>query len=199
MRCALYLRVSSEDQKTIMQLDDLKRYAELRQWVITEIYEDHLTGTNDKRPAFQRMLRDAHERRFDILCVWKFDRFSRNLRDLVVNIQRLQDLGIEFCSFKDQIDMSTPHGKLFAHMIMAFSQFVAESIKMRVKAGMDSARARGKHIGRPRTVDHGKVLELRSQGQSLTSIAKKLNISRAAVSAAVKKAPGAALATKGAR
>lgn len=186
-RACLYLRVSSDEQSTDLQRDDLIRYAELRGWNVVEIFEDHWTGTNDKRPSFQRMMKSAHERQFDIVCCWRFDRFGRNIRNLIENIQTLEALGIHFCSFKDQVDMSTPQGRLFAHLLFCFSQFEVESLKQRTIAGMAAAKARGAQIGRPRKVDPEKVMELRGQGLSISEVARRLGISRASVSETVKK------------
>jgi DNA invertase Pin-like site-specific DNA recombinase len=186
-RACLYLRVSSDEQSTDLQRDDLIRYAELRGWKVVEVFEDHWTGTNDQRPAFQKMMKAAHERQFDVVCCWRFDRFGRNIRNLIENIQTLDSLGIHFCSFKDQVDMSTPQGRLFAHLLFCFSQFEVESLKQRTIAGMAAAKARGAQIGRPRKVDPVRVGELRSQGLSISEIARQLGISRASVSETVKK------------
>jgi DNA invertase Pin-like site-specific DNA recombinase len=179
--------VSSEEQSTDLQHDDLTKYAELRGWEVVEIYKDHWTGTNDNRVNFQRMMKAAHERRFDIVCCWRFDRFGRNVRNLIENIQTLESLGIHFCSFKDQVDMSTPQGRLFAHLLFCFSQFEVDCIRMRTLAGMAAAKARGAKIGRPRKFDPNQVRILKSEGVSNSEIARQLGISRASVSETVKK------------
>jgi DNA invertase Pin-like site-specific DNA recombinase len=186
-RCCLYLRVSSEEQTTNLQRDDLVRYAELRGWEVVEVYEDYWTGTNDNRVSFQRMMKAGHERKFDIVCCWRFDRFGRNVRNLIENIQTLESLGIHFCSFKDQVDMSTPQGRLFAHLLFCFSQFEVESLRQRTLAGMAAAKARGARIGRPRKFDPNQVMKLKSDGISNSEVARRLGISRASVSETVKK------------
>lgn len=180
-RVAVYLRVSTQDQSTELQRRDLLAYVEARGWQIHAIYEDKATGTNDARPELQRMLREARERRFDVVLVWKLDRLFRSLKGLVVTLQEFSELGIEFVSLRDNIDMSTSSGRLMTHMLAAFAEFERDLIVSRVRAGLASARAKGRRLGRPTTVDRERVHYLRSEGRSLGDIAALLGVSKSGV------------------
>lgn len=180
-RVAVYLRVSTTDQKTDLQRAELLAYLGTRGWTQFTVYEEKLTGTNSNRPEFRRLMNDARAKNVDVVLCWKLDRFSRSLRDLIVHLQELADLGIEFISLKDQIDLSTSTGRLMLHIIGAFGQFEADIIKERVRAGLASAKAQGKRLGRPPEIDAETVLALRGEGLSLQSIASKLQISKTAV------------------
>ncbi len=182
-RTALYIRVSSVDQNPEMQLRELEAFIAARGWMLYKVYQDTLTGTNNERPALTLLLEDARKRRFDIVLCWKIDRFFRSLRDLVVSLQELSDLGVSFVSYNDPaIDMSIPSGRLMIHVIGAFAEFEAALIKMRVRAGISNARAKGKHLGRPRQIDRARVLALRQQGRSLREIALEVGATKAGVS-----------------
>src|SRR3990167_2051874 len=99
-KCAMYIRVSTQDQNTSLQLDELQNYVKARGWTICKIYEDKDTGTNTSRTMFEQMMKDARTKKFDILLVWKLDRFARSLKDLVNNLQELTDLGVALISLK---------------------------------------------------------------------------------------------------
>lgn len=181
-KVAIYVRVSTNEQSTQLQLIDLQKYVEVRGWEAYSIYEDHATGTNDRRPNLKRLLEDARKRKFDIVLCWKLDRFFRSLKDLVNTLQYLTDCGVQFISLKDNIDLSTATGRLMVHILAAFGEFEASLIKERVVAGLRNARSKGVRLGRPRKqcpVD--KILELKQQGISIRDIAKELNLSRGTV------------------
>jgi DNA invertase Pin-like site-specific DNA recombinase len=96
---------------------------------------------------------DAHQHRFDAVLVWKLDRFGRSLRHLVNALAELEALGIAFVSLRDNLDLSTPSGRLTFQIIGAMAEFERSLIVERVKAGMRNARAKGKRIGRPPRTD----------------------------------------------
>jgi DNA invertase Pin-like site-specific DNA recombinase len=121
---------------------------------------------------------DAKQRRFDSVCVWKLDRFGRSLRHLVNALADLESLGVAFVSLKDNLDLSTPSGRLMFQIIGAMAEFERSLIQERVKAGLRNARAKGKRLGRPRLVlDAAQVARLRASGASWPSIARKLGVS----------------------
>lgn len=183
-RVAMYLRVSTADkgQDTAMQLRELEQYAKLREFGQVTVYEDKgFTGTNTKRPALQRLLKEAKQRKFDIVLVWKLDRFARSLKELVNMISELNEFGVEFCSLKDALDLSTSQGRLMFHMIGAFSQFESDLIRMRVKAGLEHARSKGKTLGRPKRRDDERIVRLRKKGLSIKAIALKIGMSKKTV------------------
>lgn len=187
LRCAIYLRVSTMDQKTDLQHDELKSYCAARGWTVTQVYEDKATGCNTNRTHFQKLMKDAHARRFDVLAVWKLDRFARSLKDLVNHLQELTDLGIGFVSIKDAgVDLTTPTGRLLTHLLSAFSEFEASLIRMRVKAGLDNAKRKGKKLGRPKVRDDDRIRALRAQGLSIRAIARQAGVSAMAVQRSLK-------------
>lgn len=178
---AAYVRVSTQDQSTEIQKNDLTQFCESRGWKIFRLYEDKATGTNANRPMLKNLLSDARKRKFDLVLVWKLDRFFRSLKDMVTTLQELDDLGIEFVSLKDNIDLTTASGRLMMHMVSAFAEFEAALIRERVRAGIAAAKSKGKRIGKPRIHDYKKIRDLRLEGLSFSAIQKKLQISKGAV------------------
>ena len=151
-RAALYLRVSTGEQSTQMQRTELEAVAERAGWRITGIYEDAgFSGKHgrDKRPAFDRLLRDATRRRFDIVAVWAVDRLGRSLKDLVNTLHELQATGVDLFLNKQTLDTSTPAGKAMFGMLSIFSEFERDMITERVRAGVARAKSNGKRLGRP--------------------------------------------------
>ncbi len=181
-KVAIYVRVSTQEQSTQLQLADLRQYVEARCLEIYNIYEDKATGTNDRRPSLKQLLEDTRKRKFNIVLCWKLDRFFRSLKDLVNTLQYLTDCGVQFISYRDNIDLSSASGRLMVHMLGAFAEFEASLIKARVLAGLNNARRKGIALGRPKKQCHmEKVLELRKQGLSIRGIAKELNLSHGMV------------------
>ena len=190
-RVALYARTSTVDkQDPEMQLRELREYARIRGWEIAGVYEDKgYTGTNSNRPMLRQVLQDAKQRRFDIVLVWKLDRWGRSLREIVLMLQELADYGVEFCSLKDSIDLSTSQGRLMMHLLAAFAQFEADVIKIRVLAGLEHAKARGKRLGRPKLHDDEAIRSLRAEGLSYRAIQKRLGVPMGCISRALAGAP----------
>jgi DNA invertase Pin-like site-specific DNA recombinase len=187
LRCALYLRVSTLDQKTDLQREELESYCQARGWAIVATYEDKATGMNANRPEFQQAMKDAKAKKFDVLAVWKLDRYARSLADLLQNLQLLTDLGIAFVSMKDAgCDWTTPTGRLLTSLLSAFSEFEGSLIRMRVKAGLDAAKRKGKRLGRPKRRDDDQIRALRAQGKSIRQIAKAVGVSTTAVQRSLK-------------
>jgi DNA invertase Pin-like site-specific DNA recombinase len=183
VRAAIYARVSTTDQSPEMQLEELRTYAERRGFEIAGEYVDNgVSGSKDRRPALDRLMRDAHRRQLDSLLVWKLDRFGRSLRHLVNALAELEARGVAFVSLRDNLDLSTPAGRLMFQIIAAMAEFERSLTVERVKAGMASARKRGKHVGRPAMpVDPALVLGLLREGLSRRAIAKRLGVSEAKV------------------
>lgn len=186
-RVALYIRVSTEQQNLDLQKNELLQYCEIRKWSDVQIYSDFgISGSRtDNRPEFKRMMKDAKARRIDAVIVWKLDRFGRSLIDLVNHLQELSDLGIEFISLRDGIDLSTSAGKLMCGLIASFAQYERDILKERTVAGLVAAKRRGKVLGRPKRRDDAAIVELRNQGLSIQAIANQLSISKGSVQAAL--------------
>jgi DNA invertase Pin-like site-specific DNA recombinase len=185
MKAAIYARISTTNhgQDVSMQTRELRDYCERRGFEIVGEYTDvGISGSKDSRPELNRLMADAKQRRFDAVCVWKLDRFGRSLRHLVNALADLESLGVSFISIKDNLDLSTPSGRLMFQIIGAMAEFERALIQERVKAGLRNARAKGKTLGRPRrVVDAVKISSLRSQGRSVREIAKELGYSRSLV------------------
>ena len=174
---ALYARVSTLDQNCDLQLADLRRYASQRFSRSCEYVDQGVSGAQRRRPALDQLMHDAKKRMFDVVLVWKFDRFARSLKHLMDSLEEFGTLGIDFVSFTEGIDTTTPSGQLLFHIVGAVAQFERELIAERVRAGLAHARAMGKHIGRPRVeVDRDRVAVLRNEGKSLRDIARTLEI-----------------------
>ena len=180
-RTALYARVSTANngQSPEMQLRELREYCERRSFEIAGEYTDiGVSGSKDSRPELNRLMADAKQRRFDAVCVWKLDRFGRSLRHLVNALADLESLGVSFISLKDNLDLSTPSGRLMFQIIGAMAEFERSLIQERVKAGLRNARAKGKRLGRPRkVVDASQIARLRAQGLSWAAIGERLGVS----------------------
>ena len=151
MRCAVYVRVSTSEQNCDNQLIELRRYVEARGWTGTEFVDSGVSGTKDRRPALDALMKDAKRRRFDVLVVWRLDRLGRNLKHLVTLLEDVQALGIGFVSMNEGIDCTTAAGRLQLHVLAALAEFERARIAERVRAGLARVRASGKRLGRPAT------------------------------------------------
>jgi len=181
MKVALYGRVSTADQSTALQLDELRAYCQRRAWTIVEEFTDEgVSGSKESRPALDRMMKAAKRRMFDAVVVWKLDRIGRSLKHLLNLLAELQAVGIAFVSYSDNLDLSTPQGRLMFQIIGAMSEFERQLAIERTKAGMQAARKRGALIGRPRVkVNAEHIRSLRGQGLSWDAIAMQTGIARA--------------------
>ncbi len=179
-RVALYARVSTTDQSTESQLLDLRRYVRERGWnTFKEYVDEGISGTKDSRPALNELMNDAKKRRFDVVLVWRFDRFARSTKHLILALEEFKNLGIDFVSYQENIDTSSPLGSAIFTIISAVAQLERDIIAERVKAGLRRAKENGKKLGRPsKKVDRYEIRRLRSEGRSLRQIAAKLNVSK---------------------
>lgn len=162
-----------------MQLSELRQFAKRSGWKIHQEYIDQgFTGANTKRPAFLEMMTSARKRKFDKLIVWKLDRLSRSLKDLINTLDELGHLGIDFISYDNDLDTSTPTGKLVFQIIGAVAEFEKDIIRERVKAGLQNARQKGKRLGRPPVSPAllEKAKKLREGGWSYRGIGKELGV-----------------------
>jgi DNA invertase Pin-like site-specific DNA recombinase len=195
MKAAIYARVSTFDQRPEMQTVELSKFCQARNWEITGYFVDRgISGGTSQRPQLDQLMQAAHQRKFEAVLVWKFDRFARSLSHLVQALETFRALGIEFISLTEGIDTTTPAGKMTFAIMGAVAEFERDLIRERVTAGLRAARARGQKLGRPRvTVDPYQVADLRHQGQSWKEISKKLTVSsgtaRRALQTLAKKPP----------
>ncbi len=183
-RVALYARVSTTDQSTDSQLLDLRRYVSERGWHSFREYCDNgISGTKGSRPALNQLMDDAKKRRFDAVLVWRFDRFARSTKHLILALEEFKNLGIDFVSYQENIDTSSPLGSAIFTIISAVAQLERDIIAERVKAGLRRAKASGKQLGRPQgtALDIEAASRLRSEGLGLRQIAEKLGSSKTTV------------------
>jgi DNA invertase Pin-like site-specific DNA recombinase len=128
-----------------MQTSELREYISRRGWTVAGEYVDiGISGTKEKRPELDRLMQDAHRRRFDAVVVWKFDRFARSVSHLLRALETFKAQGIEFVSFSEQMDTSTPAGKMVFTVLGAVAELERSLIVERVRAGMRNARSKGK-------------------------------------------------------
>lgn len=179
MKVGLYCRVSTKEQTPENQLIDLRKYCQQRDWEIVQEFVDWgVSGSKEDREGLKALMECAERRKIDIVLVWRFDRFARSLMHLVNALAHFKALGVDFVSLGDNIDTTTPQGKLHFHMISAFAEFERDIIRERIMSGLNRARQRGIVFGRRRNkIDEQRIIELKSQGVSYRSIAKQLNIS----------------------
>jgi DNA invertase Pin-like site-specific DNA recombinase len=182
VRTAIYARVSTANngQDPTMQTRELRDYCTRRGWTFAGEYVDEgISGTKDSRPELNRLMADAHRRRFDAVVIWRFDRFSRSVSHLLRALETFRALGIEFVSLSEQVDTSTPTGKMVFTVLGAVAELERSLIAERVKAGLRNARAKGKRLGRPRiTVDAARIGALRAHGHSWREITAEMGISK---------------------
>ena len=187
-RVAIYVRVSTKDQSVEMQLNDLERYSKERSLNVFKMYKDNgVSGTMETRPALSSLMDDAKKRKFDVVLVWRFDRFARSTKHLVNALYEFRNLGIDFISYQENIDTSSPLGEAIFTIISAMSKLERDIIAERVKGGLRKARANGKRLGRPESdVDTDKMIEYRKQNKSIRQIAKEMGLSRGKVERTLK-------------
>jgi DNA invertase Pin-like site-specific DNA recombinase len=149
-RTALYLRVSTPDQKPDLQYDGLRGYAERAGLEVVRDYCDiAVSGRREGRPQLNALMAAARSREIDCVLVWKFDRFARSTRHLLTALEEFDHLGVRFISVQDQIDTDSPMGRAMFTIIGAMAELESSLISERVTAGMKAAEARGRHLGRP--------------------------------------------------
>lgn len=186
MRVAIYARVSTSDQSVDMQISDLKQYAMQRSFTVYREYCDiGISGSKDSRPMLDTLMADARKGKINIVLVWKFDRFARSTRHLIINaLSEFNHLGVEFISYTENIDTSSPTGKVLFTIISAMAEFERDLIRERVKAGLNHARQKGIRLGRPILLTENlceKIQELRTKGYSIRAIAKQVKVSSSLV------------------
>jgi DNA invertase Pin-like site-specific DNA recombinase len=181
IRAALYARVSTtgHGQDVGLQLDELRQVAAQRGWVGSDYVDEGVSGSKDRRPALDRMMADARAGRIDVVAVWRFDRFARNTGHLLAAMEEFRALGVSFVSLREQIDTSTPMGKAMFTIVSAIGELERDLIRERVVAGVQRAKANGKHCGRPKVaMDLRPALAMLREGRGLKDVAKILKVER---------------------
>jgi DNA invertase Pin-like site-specific DNA recombinase len=192
MRVCLYARVSTHDQDPEVQLGALRAHAAQRGWQVVEEFVDRgVSGAKERRPALDRLMKAAWAGHFQIVLVWRFDRFARSVKHLVAALETFRGLQVGFVSLQEQLDTATPIGQAMFTIIGAMAQLERDIIRERVKAGVERARARGIRLGRPvAPVDLARLHALRRQGLSMGEIARQAHCSRSTVRRRLRTATG---------
>jgi DNA invertase Pin-like site-specific DNA recombinase len=174
-RVAIYARVSTVDkgQDPETQLLVLREYAERWEFTLIGEYIDYAGGTRDDRPQYRTLLETARKRQVDVVLVWRYDRFARSTQALVQALKEFQNLGVDFISYQENIDTTTPQGEMIFTVMASLAQFQSALISERVKAGIARAKAQGKRISRARIPAgvQARIAELFTQGLSIQRIA----------------------------
>jgi len=182
-KAAVYIRVSTTEQETGLQENELREFAERRRWEYQVFTDRGQSGAKDSRPALNQLLQQLRRKKYDVVCVWALDRLARSLRQLLTISEECKALGVDLVSLKQNIDTTLPAGRLTFSVLGAVAEFEREMLRTRVVAGMAQARRSGKHIGRPARRRLGraeieKIRMLRSQGRSVRQLAKEFGASQ---------------------
>jgi DNA invertase Pin-like site-specific DNA recombinase len=168
-----------------MQRRDLIQYCQQRGWTVYREYSDAgISGTRDRRPALDAMMNDARKRLFHVVVCWRFDRFARSPKHLLTALDEFRHLGIDFISYQENIDTSSPLGKAMFTIVAAIAELERNIIVERIKGGLRRAKALGRHIGRPALTTPQIIQQavvLRQQGRSLREISHSIGVSRSLV------------------
>ncbi len=169
------------DQRPELQEQLLRNMAESRHWHVMQVYTDRMSGSESNRPSLQRLMADARKHRFDVVVVWRFDRWSRSVLDFLNLTEQLQAFGIDFVSHEQSLDTTTAMGKFTLTIFGALAELERSVIRERVASGLAYARKfgtkSGRPIGRPKVVfDRAEVVSLRESGLSWRTIASKLHV-----------------------
>jgi DNA invertase Pin-like site-specific DNA recombinase len=180
MKIATYTRVSTSEQTVENQVQALRQYCQQRGWQIAREYSDEgISGAKSDRPELNRLMVDAGKRKFDAVCVWKFDRFGRSTQHLLKSLETFRSLGIEFVSVSESIDTSSAAGKMLFTMLAAFAEFERGLIIERTHAGLRRARAEGRRAGpKAKEVNGERVRQLRAEGVTWREVCEITGLSK---------------------
>ena len=191
MKVAIYARVSTNEQTTENQVRELTEWAKRAGHKIVATFDDNgVSGAKGReyRKEFDKLLKAAVRREFDLVAAWSVDRLGRSLQDLIGFLQELHGSGVDLYLHQQALDTTTPSGRAMFQMMGVFAEFERSMISERVKSGLARAKSNGKTLGRPKvSVEReAQVLELRSQGMGMLAIGKKLGIGTSTVQRVVK-------------
>jgi len=174
MDVGLYARVSTDEQRTIEdQISELNDYCKLYGHTVVAEYRDKESGTTTNRKDFQRMLKDVKEKRIEGVVVWKFDRLSRSLTDLIATVNFFKEHNVELMSKHELVDTSKPEGKLLFNILGSIAEFEIDTIRRRTELGLKRAKREGKLCHRPRKeIDIENVKKGIAGGFTLEQIAR---------------------------
>lgn len=186
---AIYTRVSGRSQDTASQEPDLKRWAE-NQALPVIWYKDKFTGKTMDRPGFQKLMANIETGKVSQVVCWRLDRLGRTAKGLTALFEDLNTRKVGLVSLKDGLDLTTPAGRLMAHVLASVAAYETEIRAERVRAGQEVAKSQGKHLGRPKGTRKAikvtpeqvaTIIRLKSEGEQITRIARATGLSRPTV------------------
>jgi DNA invertase Pin-like site-specific DNA recombinase len=185
MNTAVYMRVSTSDQKLDSQEKELRRYCRMRGWKNTTVYADKLSGVATTRPALERLLQDMRAGKVGRLVCYKLDRVGRSLTHLALIVDEMARLKVPLICTSQNIDTSESStcGRFQLAVLMAVAEFERGIIKERVNSGLAAAKARGMRLGRPATLQKraGEVMALKKRGLGVRAISRELDMAVSSV------------------
>ncbi len=191
MRVVIYARVSTSEQTTDNQVRELTEWADRAGHEIVTIYDDNgVSGAKGReyRKEFDKLLRGAVRREFDLVAAWSVDRLGRSLQDLLGFLTELHGAGVDLYLHQQALDTTTPSGKAMFQMMGVFAEFERSMISERVKAGLARTKAKGTRLGRPKTSrqTEAKIMKLHSKGMGMLKIGKELGLGTSVVQRVVR-------------
>ena len=186
MRVAIYARVSTNEQTTENQVRELTEWADRAGHDIVAVYDDNgISGAKGReyRKEFDKLLKGAVRREFDLVAAWSVDRLGRSLQDLIGFLQELHGAGVDLYLHQQALDTTTPSGKAMFQMMGVFAEFERSMISERVKAGLARTKAKGTRLGRPKTSPQTErqIRKLHSKGMGMLKIGKELGVGTSVV------------------
>ena len=185
LRIGIYVRVSTQDQSTEIQKNELLEYCRARNWQKIQIFSDKSSGTKAERTGLKQLQNEVFRRKVDLVLCWKLDRLFRSLKHLISTLQSFEEAGVGFIALRDNVDLTTSQGRLMMHMLGAFGEFEASLIRERVRAGVRAKIARTGQWGPKPRINPQDVKDLRAKGYSLRRIAATLGIAKSSVQRAL--------------
>jgi DNA invertase Pin-like site-specific DNA recombinase len=178
-KVAVYVRVSTHDQTTENQRRELAEVAERAGWDVVAVFSDEgISGAKgrDKRPGFDALMKAVTRREVDMVAAWSVDRLGRSMQHLVETLSAIRAAGADLYLHKQALDTTTPSGRAMFGMLSVFAEFEREMIVERVRAGMATAKAKGKSVGRPKASEEtlARIRKLRSQGMGMLKVAREV-------------------------
>jgi putative DNA-invertase from lambdoid prophage Rac len=183
MRAGLYAWVSTDEEATLsLQNNALLASVAARGWTVICQIED-IGSEAEEHPQRAELMKLARGRALDVVVVWRLDRWSSSMADLVQTLQELNALGVGFVSLSEPLDLTSPSGRAMSEMLVVLAEFEGQTRRERVKAGISRARRQGRPHGRPPTAARQatEVRRLASQQMNQSEIARRLGIGRTSV------------------
>ena len=190
MKVALYSRVSTDKQQNGLesQRRALEEYCKTKGILEYDVFEDsNISGSKSSRPELDRMLKEVRDGKFDMVLVYSFSRFARSTKFLLDSLEEFSLLKVNFVSLSENIDLSSAIGRAMFTIISAIATLERELIAERVRNGMINARAKGRRIGRPQTINDDLIATLRTENYSYREISKMLNIGQGSITASLRR------------